>query len=66
MNSVTNVTSTSPFDGEHQRMNTPKRLINVELEYQLDVLDIERLVEATRILMEALEDDFDVEGDTEI
>ena len=62
MNSVTNVTSTSPFDGEHQRMKTPKRLINVELEYQLDVLDIERLVEATRILMEALGDEIDVEG----
>ncbi len=63
MNSLTNVTSTSPFDGEHQRMKTPKRLINVEIQYHLDAFDIERLVEATRILMEALGDDFDVEGD---
>jgi hypothetical protein len=47
-------------------MKPPKKLINVELEYQLDAFDIERLVEATRILMEALGDDFDTEGDTEI
>jgi hypothetical protein len=46
-------------------MKTPKRLINVEIQYQLDAYDIERLVEATRILMEALGDDFDTEGDTE-
>ena len=44
-------------------MKTPKKLINVELQYQRDTFDIERLVEATRILMEALEDDFDTEGD---
>jgi hypothetical protein len=43
-------------------MKTPKKLINVELEYHLDVLDIECLVEATRILMEALGDEIDVEG----
>jgi hypothetical protein len=46
-------------------MKTPKRLINVELEYHFDAYDIERLVEATRILMEAIGDDFDSEGDTE-
>jgi hypothetical protein len=44
-------------------MKTPKSLINVELMYQLDVLDIERLVEATRILMEVLGDEFDSEGE---
>jgi len=47
-------------------MKTPKKLINVELEYHLDAYDIERLVEATRILMEALGKEVDVEGDTEI
>jgi hypothetical protein len=47
-------------------MKTPKKLINVELEYHLDAFDIERLVEATRILMEALRDEIDVEGDTNI
>jgi hypothetical protein len=47
-------------------MKTSKKLINVELEFDLHAFDIERLVEATRILMEALGDDFDVEGDTEI
>ena len=65
MNSHTNSTSTSHFRGEHSRMKTPKRLIDVEFQYQLDAYDIERLVEATRILMEALGDDFDSEGDTE-
>ena len=63
MNSLTSTVSISPFDGEHQRMKTPKRLINVELQYQLDEYDIERLVEATRILMEALGDELDVEGE---
>jgi len=47
-------------------MKTPKKLINVELEYHLDAYDIERLVEATRILMEALGAEVDAEGDTEI
>jgi len=47
-------------------MKTPKKLIDVELEYHLDAYDIERLVEATRILMEALGDEFDSERDTEI
>ena len=47
-------------------MKTPKKLINVELEYHFYAYDIERLVEATRILMEALGDEFDCEGDTEI
>jgi len=47
-------------------MKTPKQLINVEIQYQLDAYDIERLVEATMILMEALGDDFDSEGDTGI
>ena len=46
-------------------MKTPKKLINVELEYQLDAFDIERLVEATRILMEALGEEVDAERDME-
>ena len=62
MNSLTNVTSTSHFERENNPMKTPKKLINVELEYQLDAYDIERLVEATRILMEALGDEIDSEG----
>ena len=66
MNSLTSTVSTSHFERENNPMKTPKKLINVELEYQLDALDIERLVEATRILMHALGDEFDVEGDTEI
>ena len=44
-------------------MKTPKKLIDVELEYQLQVFDIERLVEATRILMEVLGEEVDAEGD---
>ena len=59
MNCLTNVTSTSPFKGRNNPMKTPKKLINVELEYHLDAFDIERLVEATRILMEALGDEID-------
>ena len=47
-------------------MKTPRKLINVELQYHLDASDIERLVEATRILMEALGDEIDTEGDMEI
>jgi hypothetical protein len=47
-------------------MKTPKRLIDVEIQYHFDAYDIERLVEATRILMEALGDEIDVEGDMEI
>ena len=47
-------------------MKTPKKLINVELEYHFDAYDIEPLVEATRILMEALVAEVDAEGDTEI
>jgi hypothetical protein len=66
LNSLTNVTSNSFFRGRNNPMKTPKKLINVELEYDLDAYDIERLVEATRILMEALEDEIDAEGDTEI
>ena len=65
MNSLMNSTSTSHFRGEHSRMKTPRRLIDVELEYQLEAYDIERLVEATRILMEALGDEIDAEGDRE-
>ncbi len=64
MNSLTNVTSTSHFRGEHNPMKTPKRLINVELEYHFDAYDIERLVEATRILMDAL-GEFDGNGGDE-
>ena len=63
MNSLTNGTSTSRFDPENNPMKTPKKLISVEVTYQRYTFDIERLVEATRILMEALEDDFDTEGD---
>jgi hypothetical protein len=44
-------------------MKTSKKLINVELEFDLIELDIERLVEATRILMEALGQEIDVEGE---
>ena len=66
MNSLTNVTSTSLFEGRNNPMKTPKKLINVELEFDLIELDIERLVEATRILMEALGNEIDTEGDTEI
>ena len=62
MNSLTNGTSTSHFDGRNNPMKTPKKLINVELQYQRDTFDIERLVEATRILMEVLGDEIDVEG----
>jgi hypothetical protein len=66
VNSFTYTVSISHFDGRNNPMKTPKKLINVELEYHLDTFDIERLVEATRILMEALGDEIDVEGDTEI
>ena len=63
MKSLTNVNATCHFDPENNPMKTPKKLISVEVKYQRDTFDIERLVEATRILMEALEDDFDTEGD---
>ena len=66
MKSLTNGVSTSHFDGTNNPMKTPKKLINVELEYQLQAFDIERLVEATRILMEVLGEEVDSEGDTEI
>ena len=66
MNSLTNVTSTSLFEGRNNPMKTPKKLINVEIQYHVDAYDIERLVEATRILMEALGDEIDSEGDMEI
>jgi hypothetical protein len=66
VNSLTNGTSTSRFEPESNPMKTPKKLINVELQYQRDTFDIERLVEATRILMEVLGEEFDSEGDTEI
>ena len=66
MNSLTNVISTSHFERENNPMKTPKRLIDVEIQYHFDAYDIERLVEATRILMEALGDEIDVEGDMEI
>jgi len=65
LKTLTNRASTSHFRGEHNSMKTPKKLINVELEYHFDAYDIERLVEATRILMEALGQEVDVEGDTE-
>jgi len=65
LNSLTNSTSTSHFDGRNNPMTTPKLLINVEIQYHLDAFDIERLVEATRILMEALGDEIDAEVDME-
>ncbi len=40
-------------------MRTQKRLIDVELDYQPDAFDLDRWVEATKILMSVLEDDFD-------
>ena len=43
-------------------MRTHKKLIDVELEYQSDAFDIERWVEATKILMSVLGDDFDAAG----
>ena len=63
MNSLTNGVSTRHFDGENNPMKTPKKLISVELEYRLDGIDIERLVEATRILMEVLGEEIETEGD---
>lgn len=63
MKTLTNGASTSHFDGRNNAMKTPKKLIDVELEYQLQVFDIERLVEATRILMEVLGEEVDAEGD---
>ena len=63
MKTLTNGASTSHFDGRNNPMKTPKKLINVELQYRLDGIDIERLVEATRILMEALRDKIDSEGE---
>ena len=65
MNSLIYRVSTSHFERENNPMKTPKKLINVELEYQLDAFDIERLVEATRILMEALGNEIDTERDAE-
>ena len=43
-------------------MKTLKKLINVELQYRLDGIDIERWVEATRILMEVLGEEIDADG----
>ncbi len=63
MNSLTNSASTSHFDERNNPMKTPKKLISVELEYRLDGIDIERLVEATRILMEVLGEEVDSEED---
>ena len=63
MKTLTNGTSTSHFDGTNNPMTTPKKLISVDLEYQVDVYDIERLVEATRILMEVLGEEVDVQGE---
>ena len=63
MKTLTNGASTSHFDGRNNPMKTPKKLISVEVKYQVDVYDIERLVEATRILMEVLGEEFDSEGD---
>ena len=63
MNSLMDSTSTSHFEREINPMKTPKKLINVELQYHLDAFDIERLVEATRILMEALGQEVDAVGE---
>ena len=46
----------------HMGMGTYKKLIDVELEYQADAFDIERWVEATKILMSVLGHDFDAAG----
>ena len=62
MKSLTNVNATSHFDGRNNPMKTPKKLISVELQYRLDGTDIERLVEATRILMEVLVEEIDADG----
>ena len=62
MKTITNRASTSHFRGRNKPMKTPKRLIDVDLEFDLHAYDIERLVEATRILMEALGDEIDAEG----
>ena len=62
MKTLTNGASTSHFDGRNNPMKTPKKLINVELQYRLDGIDIERLVEATRILMEVLGEEIDADG----
>ena len=43
-------------------MRTHKKLIDVELKYQSDAFDIERWVEATKILMSVLGDDFESDG----
>ena len=40
-------------------MRAHRKLIDVELEYQPDAFDLDRWVEATKILMSVLEDDFD-------
>ena len=61
MKSNTSSTPTGYVRGQVNRMKMPKKLINVEVEYQFDALDIERLVEATRILMEVLGDEVDTE-----
>ncbi len=63
MKTLTNRASTSFFERENNPMKTPKKLINVELKYHFDAYDIERLVEATRILMEALGEEIDTEGE---
>ena len=63
MKPLTNGTSTSRFEPENNPMKTLKKHINVELQYQRDTFDIERLVEATRILMEVLGQEVDSEGD---
>jgi hypothetical protein len=65
VNSFTYTVSTSHFRGKNNPMKTPKRLIDVELEFDLHAYDIERLVEATRILMEALGNEIDTERDAE-
>jgi len=65
LKTLTNRASTSFFERENNPMKTPKKLINVELEYHFDAYDIERLVEATRILMEALGNEIDTERDDE-
>jgi hypothetical protein len=62
LKTLTNGTSTSNFDGTNNPMKTPKKLISVDLEYQVDVYDIERLVEATRILLEVLGEEIDADG----
>ena len=66
LKTVTLVTSASHFDSDHNRIQTSENLIKLEVDDQLVAYNIERLVEATRILMEAPEHDFDSEREDKV